>query len=616
MPHRIDPTAKAIDLPEFLQGEAFFSELRQSMIAGRSFVADDITPPVPFGDKSHVYITLYQAGQSPLRWGARRKTFSQTVERLRDKLSTHKRFAEFTVSDASACKIMLEIVTERESVADINSLETNRFDAERFEPGVDGLHFMIGDTPWYYMPTDGFTKSHMSMRQIYTWLAKRAGLVSRNAKQDEAIEAFKQKATNIEKIRSVAYLSDGDGVVPLYRGFPMPLSNSMDDLTSAAGKSADWLIDNMNPKGKFLYYYDAFRDTTADHAHPNPNYYNILRHSGGTVTLLRAYENTRDEKYLDAARHSFDYLLARTKVEEGQPDRQYVFYNKKSKLGGTGIALVALMQYYRLTGDDRYMDVATAMARHLLGRIADDGEFIGYYIHPVYDDGRPLVDVPMEMRRLLFSFYYPGEALFGMALYDLHAPDNDALKAELRAGGRKALDFLVDVRPERYPDLFLSLPADGWLMQAIEAWWGRKEMQDPRYSGFVFSDAKQMIDHMYRDDNAPYDDYSGHFYYTYGDHALPDGARAEGLVAALYLADAMGDSEQRAYLEQSCRTIACGLMQTYNSERSCYAMIAPEKAMNAFRFKLTRHWVRVDSVQHTACFYFRLLRFLENKSGA
>ena len=607
----IDPSAKEINLPPFERADIFFARLRHALLSDTPYSASDIEPPVVFGAKTHVYLTLYQAGLSPLRWGAKRKTFHETIERLRERLTAHKRFAFFTVGDAERCKMVLEIVIDRMPVADINRLDTNLFDKERFEPGVDGLHFMLGDVPWYYLPSDGYTKSHMSMRQIYTWLAKRAGLVSRSAKQDEAIAAFKAKARNIEKIRSLVYLSEGGKVYPLYRGFPVPLANSMDAMADAACKSADWIIDNMNSRGKFLYYYDAFRDTTNDHAHPNPHYYNILRHSGGSVTLLRAYELTRDQKYLDAARRSFEFLLERVRAEEDNPDRQYVFYNNKSKLGGTGVALVALMQYYHMSGDDRYMEVATAMARHLLGRIADDGEFIGYYIHPVHNDGKPLVDVPPELRKTLFSFYYPGEALFGMALYDLYAPDNDALKTELRAGGRKALDFLIDIRPERYPELFLDLPADGWLMQAIEAWWDREEMRDDRYSNFVFSDAKQMIDHMYHEGNALYPDYVGHFYYKYGEHALPDGARAEGLVAALYLAEAMKDEKQKAFLDENCRKVAYGLMQTYNAGSACYAMKSPDKAESAFRFKLTRHWVRVDSVQHTACFYFRLLRFME-----
>ena len=33
---------------------------------------------------------------------------------------------------------------------------------------------------------------------------------------------------------------------------------------------------------------------------------------------------------------------------------------------------------------------------------------------------------------------------------------------------------------------------------------------------------------------------------------------------------------------------------------------AEEKSKGGIRFKATRQWIRVDSIQHVACFYFRL----------
>ena len=53
---------------------------------------------------------------------------------------------------------------------------------------------------------------------------------------------------------------------------------------------------------------------------------------------------------------------------------------------------------------------------------------------------------------------------------------------------------------------------------------------------------------------------------------------------------------------------AKGLMKTFNSEESCYSHIEPHRALNSFRFKLTRQWVRVDSVQHASCFFARLYK--------
>jgi len=51
---------------------------------------------------------------------------------------------------------------------------------------------------------------------------------------------------------------------------------------------------------------------------------------------------------------------------------------------------------------------------------------------------------------------------------------------------------------------------------------------------------------------------------------------------------------------------AQGIMYTRHTPESMYAHQYPEKSINSFRFKLTRQWVRVDSVQHTACFFARL----------
>ncbi len=144
-------------------------------------------------------------------------------------------------------------------------------------------------------------------------------------------------------------------------------------------------------------------------------------------------------------------------------------------------------------------------------------------------------------------------------------------------------------------------------MQAIEEWWSHPEMQDPSYLEFVLGDAEKMIASMYNELNSPYPDYVGNFFYWHGQHALPDGARAEGLVAAYIVARNAGIHDRAEKILESCKMAAAGLMHTFNTPESTYAAADPEKAVGAFRFKLTRQWVRVDSIQHTACFFARLL---------
>jgi hypothetical protein len=325
------------------------------------------------------------------------------------------------------------------------------------------------------------------------------------------------------------------------------------------------------------------------------------------------YEFKKDKKYLDAADKALQYLAGQIRQHDYQGrDAYYVFYNKKAKLGGTGTALAAFLSYRQASGEQKYDKIIHGLARHILSQIGQDGEMTGYYIHPQYNDGRPITDPNDEEKKELFSFYYPGEALLGLALYVQLMPLSAEDEQEVRADAKRALDFLVKTRPVKYAKFFEPLPSDGWLMQAIEVWAQSEEFRKSEYIDFVFSDANSMIAHMYTVKDALYYDYPGAFYYQYGDHAYPDGARGEGLIAAYYLAAKLGRNDLAWYYLENCKRLARSVMYLYNSEQSTYMYKVPEKAIGSFRFKLTRHWVRVDSVQHAACFYLRLYPALKS----
>ncbi len=124
----------------------------------------------------------------------------------------------------------------------------------------------------------------------------------------------------------------------------------------------------------------------------------------------------------------------------------------------------------------------------------------------------------------------------------------------------------------------------------------------------------KMMEYMYTEQDSAYYDYPGTFYYNYGDHAYPDGARGEGLISAYYLAVATGKEELAGKLLEGCIKAAKPLMLLYNSEESTYMHKFPHKSIGTFRFKFTRQWIRIDSVQHTACFFIRLYEALNNRN--
>lgn len=590
--------------------------VRKSLITGENLsITDlDLSDIINF-DRAEtlVYITLFQSGQKFIRYGSKRQDFQSTLNRDVEMLRKNKKFSDFDVSDEVKCRIMLEYVIDRHPVspAKLNSVH---FDNSRFEIGINGLELRKDGISYYYMPTDAITLSHMGLRSVLETLVRKTPIAKLSNSRSKRLEILSQsKDYEYYLFRSRAFITYKNDCIPLYRGNVRYTEFSYDVLYNQVIKSADWLLANMYDDGRFLYYYDCCDDTYKDHEHPtrpeNNLYYNDLRHCGGIIALIRAYELTSDEKYIKTAKKAVDWSISISKSHDTQWGKAYyAFYNRKAKLGGTGVLLVAMMQYRSFTGDKSYDEYIKGYTRHVMSRVYKNGEILGYYIHPQFQNGQPLINMTDEERKETFSFYYPGEALLGLALFANNFLDDEDLAMEVRKIGKKALDWIVDERPHIYADLFTALPSDAWLMQAIEEWCKDKDFQKQNYINFVFTDAATMVEKTYRHDDSPYIDYEGGYYYEYGDHYFPDGARSEGLIAAYYLAKYLNMNNLAEKLLNACKRVAMCQFHLFNDEINNYSHKNPERSLNSIRFKATRQWVRVDSIQHVSCFFARLYK--------
>lgn len=590
--------------------------VRKSLITGENLsITDlDLSDIINF-DRAEtlVYITLFQSGQKFIRYGSKRQDFQSTLNRDVEMLRKNKKFSDFDVSDEVKCRIMLEYVIDRHPVspAKLNSVH---FDNSRFEIGINGLELRKDGISYYYMPTDAITLSHMGLRSVLETLVRKTPIAKLSNSRSKRLEILSQsKDYEYYLFRSRSFITYKNDCIPLYRGNVRYTEFSYDVLYNQVIKSADWLLANMYDDGRFLYYYDCCDDTYKDHEHPtrpeNNLYYNDLRHCGGIIALIRAYELTSDEKYIKAAKKAVDWSISISKSHDTQWGKAYyAFYNRKAKLGGTGVLLVAMMQYRSFTGDKSYDEYIKGYTRHVMSRVYKNGEILGYYIHPQFQNGQPLINMTDEERKETFSFYYPGEALLGLALFANNFLDDEDLAKEVRKIGKKALDWIVDERPHIYADLFTALPSDAWLMQAIEEWCKDKDFQKQNYINFVFTDAATMVEKTYRHDDSPYIDYEGGYYYEYGDHYFPDGARSEGLIAAYYLAKYLNMNNLAEKLLNACKRVAMCQFHLFNDEINNYSHKNPERSLNSIRFKATRQWVRVDSIQHVSCFFARLYK--------
>ncbi len=599
---------------DFTSVKVLLDNIRQSFITGKEI--KNIDCEINYDSSfSYIYITLFQEGLQPIRWGSNRKNLTAAINRNIEQIKKRNTYPQFEISNPAKCRIMLEYITEQ-IPAKLNEIKYGTFVPERFEPGVTGIKIVLDNNTYLYTPTDAWVNSQMDLKSALNTILRKTYIKNITNKISERIEILRNTPHECFIIKSKAFVTYKDDILPLYRGNILR-EYSTDEIKKQALSGADWIVKYQKENGQYLYYYDAKEDNYIDHEHPErPEdnlYYNDLRHCGGIVTLIRAYQLTKDKKYLKSAKKGLDFIVSITKEHNiNEETGAYVFYNKKAKLGGTGMILIAMMKYREESGDKSYDEYIKKYTRHLLSRIYKTGEFLGYYIHPNFQNGEPLIEMSDEERRETFSFYYPGEALLGLALFANYFKDDEPLRQKVLEKSKLALDWIVDERPKIYSDMFTSLPSDAWLMQAIEEWTSNPEFKKDNYINFVLNDAQTMINKCYTKDDSPFIDYEGSYYYNYGDHFYPDGSRSEGLIGAYYLAKKLDKTELAERILEACRKTAKSQMVLFNDDKNNYAHKNPSKSQGAIRFKATRQWIRVDSIQHVACFYFRLY-FAENR---
>lgn len=578
--------------------ERFLAEVRELLASGARIAEDDARLRALFEQTSFpkefdtVALVIY--GKSTKRVVVvRRKSGLRGLARVLDRVRHHPRYGELDFADLAHTRIQLDFIVSAPVPVDLERLRLGVPGPNRFEPGIDGFRLQTADDTDYFLPGDAFVRSVQDAGQLRRRLRRMSGA-------DDLADLLATRFT------SESYVSHGSAWLRLYRGIPAVGPVTRATVERVATGAIDHVVRTMRPDGRFLYYYDTAKDSFVDREHPGRDpatdpYYNILRHSGGGLLLLFQYARSRDADLLPAIRSAADFLTSQIRTYEGPDGRTagYVFYNRKAKLGGSGIGLAFLAEYERLTGDRRYHEAAEQLLRHLLNEIGDTGEFRYYRVY--LDE-----EVSWGDNQDYFGFYYPGEAVLALALFHNHlaTPDQQPV---IRSKLRKALRFLVEVRPIVHREHYTSLPSDSWLMMGINEAWDAPELRDPRWARFVFEDADKMVALTYTPEDALYADYAGAFYYAYGDYPYADGARAEGLLAALQLAAKMGESDRVARYGGTARSVVWATLHLVNTEQALYFADRPELAQGGIRFKHTRQWFRIDTTQHVAGFYLKLL---------
>lgn len=583
-------------IPDFQSAPAdiAFLNLLQGAIRNASMDAAEIDQAFAQTGFPHQFdrliLVLYAPGRKRIlvsRAGNGKPVFSRVLEPL----LAHPRLHDL---NSQLFQLQIDFVLTPPAPMDFYAVGMAQKGEQHFEIGIDGMMFycLDGNTQ-FFLPGDSFVRSFMSMTQLRDNLNKVYG------------EEFLRKA-KYKRFRSESFISCRDSWRRLFRGYPVVGAISKEKIEHAIELAIGHIKRTQAMNGQFLYYYDATLDSRRDHEHPkrdpekNP-YYNILRHSGGGLTCLFYEKYSHSGNTCENILRAIEYLIAQTHLRQyGDREGAFIYHEKKSKLGGSGLALYLIAEYQLLTGDTRFSAWADKFAWHLINQITESGEFIYYNI---YLD-KPVLEQDNQEH---FSFYYPGEAICGLAKY-LHLVSSETQKSIFEKL-HKALEFLIIERPKTHASHYTKVPSDAWLMMGIMELWDFKEMRDQKYADFVFSDANQMIDQLYKVTDAPYPDYAGAFYYEFGDYPYADGARCEGLLGAYELAIKMDDQVKAKQIWQALRLTAWAVMHLVNTEDAIYFAKNPAIALGGIRFKYTRQWFRIDTIQHVASFYSKMLPY-------
>jgi len=380
----------------------------------------------------------------------------------------------------------------------------------------------------------------------------------------------------------------GKGIVELYRNHTVPNDEAtVENLALSCRAAADYIARIIGDDGKHLYSWDSHTDRDA-------RSYNMLRHGGTTYALAQAYDRFRDPAYKAACERSFDYLLSRTQLqeEEGPWGSNYRFLveDRKAKLGGSGLALVAMCQYTEATGDRRYLENMREFARFIVKmQDPDSGKLISYYKYG------PTAEVPEKD-----SIYYPGEALYGLGKFYYIDPDPLWLQTAVKGANWLIFDRDGDIEPNK-------LPHDHWLMMALSYLYAHTK--DEAYKTHCYNIAG-AIETKYRDpdhkDVRKYADYLG--LYSRTPLVTPVGCRIEGMVGAIDLAKLAGD-DYAEFQEMAVNSAGFTMTLQFDPVNSFW-LPNPDKALGGLRAGAFENDIRNDYVQHNLSGWLGVERIL------
>jgi hypothetical protein len=428
-------------------------------------------------------------------------------------------------------------------------------------------------------------------------LDKLARVLAARANQTTAIDTKK-----MFRFRTDTFVeTPGKAPLQLYRGIPAAPPLTAKTLRDFALDGGRFLVAHLAPNGRYIYEHDLATGAQTD---PKSASYSMPRHAGTTYFLAELYRITKKDKSIDVEwlrepiERAFAHLAelmaggrcAKTLPDGTEIDCVLDRTERVAHLGSTALTVVALAEYQRATGDNRYMPMTKKLAAFLLYMQRDDGSFRHLYNSTTkeYDDKSQLL-------------YYSGEA--SLALARMHEVTKDPIYAK---AAEKGLDWLVD-----WYDFFMAgffYGEEHWTCIASEAAW--PAAKNPKWKDFCHGYGKFLRQQQASaGDHPDQDDFAGAYVFTpfLVPYNTPAGSRTEAMISSYLLGRHHGtpDADVKAQIRAA---LQYALGQQIRSDNA-FAVIGP--GQGGMPGSPIDRSVRIDFVQHVCSAFIRASEFID-----
>ncbi|MCH7315985.1 glycoside hydrolase family 88 protein [Acinetobacter sp. ANC 3882] len=211
--------------------------------------------------------------------------------------------------------------------------------------------------------------------------------------------------------------------------------NKKEHLKNLISKNAEFLMEQIQENGKFIYgYFPAFDRELKS--------YNTVRHCTSVYALIESLEVKENQAYWPRIYSAIQYAIDQF-YKEKQENIAFMIDGEKNieiKLGSNAAAILMLTKYQELTQDDRYLKYAEAIANGILEMVDANGQTTHVLHYP-----------SLELKEKFRIVYYDGEA--ALALLRLYQINQDP---KLLETVKLMFEHFIEKKYDKYHDHWLS----------------------------------------------------------------------------------------------------------------------------------------------------------------